>query len=92
MRDSNKVYRLRAFLLKPIFDAVDNKCINRTKLAHKLGISKTMLYLYQTGQLQVPPGFIDDVIAEINRQAIDPNAITPEARELVERKQITKGA
>jgi DNA-binding transcriptional regulator YdaS (Cro superfamily) len=92
MRDSNKVYRFRALMLKPIFDAVDDKCINRTKLAHKLGISKTMLYLYQTGQLQVPPGFIDGMIAEINRQAIDPNAITPEVKELVERKAQTKGA
>jgi hypothetical protein len=89
MRDT-KIHAFRALVLKPIFIALDEKCVNRTKLAKKCGITKTLLYQYETGRLQVPGDVIDRMIAALQ---LDPNIIPPDARALVERKQsATKGA
>jgi transcriptional regulator with XRE-family HTH domain len=88
MRD-NKTPAYRAYILHPLFAELDSKCVNRTKLAKKFGISRALLCHYEKGRVQVPGKFIDWMIKELQ---LDPNIIDKDARALVERKQLKKGA
>ena len=85
--DENRKWRLIA--LSPIFTAIEVQGKRKDVLAKKLGISKQRLNFYLRGSVRMPHGFIDQMITELR---LDPDAIPPQSRALIERQSQTKGA
>jgi transcriptional regulator with XRE-family HTH domain len=90
--NTSKVWAWRAAAIRPIFAIVDDNCVNRAQLARKYGISRSMLWQYETGRLPIPGPLLDWLIAQLQLNA---DIISPDMRQLVEqkpRKQLAKGA
>jgi hypothetical protein len=88
---TQELAKLRALALRPIFQMIDKKSINRTGFAKGLKLTKYQLWNYEHGVCRAPHGFIDTCIRELG---LAQDAIPQEARALIERapKRLAKGA
>lgn len=89
--NTSKVQRWRAAAIRPLFAAMDELCINRSQLARKYGIARSMLYQYEKGQLQMPSHLINGLVDHLK---LPLDKITPDMWELIDRapNRIAKGA